>query len=120
MSKVKTGGVTPSLVLGTGGGNCYGQTDAPHASGHVPGTVNVVGRTVCPTTDYVLIDLYRQHWYGWEYMSSGQKTNYGTAQSNAATTCTLGTNFLYEGDGYHEATGAGEASTYNNADLTCP
>ncbi len=27
---------------------CYGRSDKPHLSGHAPGRVNVVARTVCP------------------------------------------------------------------------
>ena len=31
-------------------GECYGRSDFPHISMHVPGTVNVVTRTYCPKT----------------------------------------------------------------------
>lgn len=31
-------------------GECYGRTDTPHLSMHVPGTVNVLARTYCPKT----------------------------------------------------------------------
>lgn len=31
-------------------GECYGRTDSPHISMHVPGTVNALARTYCPKT----------------------------------------------------------------------
>src|SRR4051794_21715336 len=49
------------LALAAAG--CYGQTDQPHPSTHVPGTVNVQARTVCPGfAVYVSTALYRDRW----------------------------------------------------------
>lgn len=114
-----SGGVHANLVMG-GTSGCYGQTDSPHASGHVYGTVNVVARTVCPTTDYVSTELYRSRWWGWESLGSGANTRYGTATTNAAGPCATGDIYTYLGDSYHEGSGAGYAYTSNQNRFTCP
>lgn len=112
-------GVSPSLVLG-GTYGCYGQTDQPHASGHVAGTVNVVARTVCPTQDYVSVAQYRSRWYGWESWGFGSNSGYGKAQANASGRCAMGDIYTYLADSYHSGSGAGEAYTSNSAEFTCP
>jgi hypothetical protein len=112
-------GVSPSLVLG-GSSGCYGQTDQPHASGHVAGTVNVVARTVCPTQDYVSVAQYRSRWYGWESWGSGSNSGYGKAQANASHPCAMGDIYTYLANSYHSGSGAGEAYTSNSAEFTCP
>lgn len=49
--------------------SCYGQTDQPHRSTHLPGSVNVIGRTVCdaPVIRLALeIRLYHYEcWWQW-------------------------------------------------------
>lgn len=115
----QTGGIqTPQFVMGTSG--CYGQTDQPHPSSHVNGTVNVVSRTVCPTTDYVSVAQYRSRWYGWQSWGSGSQTRYGTATANAAGACASGDTYTYLANGYHEGQGAGYAYTSNSRRFTCP
>jgi len=109
----------PAALIG-GVSTCYGQTDQPHPSTHVNGTVNTVARTVCPATDYVSIDQYRSRWYGWQSWGSGSNTNYGTATANAAGACASGDTYTYLGSSYHEATGVGYAYTSNSRRFTCP
>lgn len=115
----KAPGVQPLLAVGVTPG-CYGQTDQPHASGHVAGTVNVVGRTVCPTDDYVSISQSRSRWYGWQGWGSGGGSGFGRATANAAGGCTTGETYTYDAESYHEGTGAGYAYTNNSARFTCP
>jgi hypothetical protein len=99
---------------------CYGQTDQPHPSGHVAGTVNVVARTVCPSDDYVAVDQYRSRWYGWQGWGSGSDTGYGSASANAAGGCSAGHTYTYLAESYHEAAGYGYAYTSNSRRFTCP
>lgn len=99
---------------------CYGQTDQPHRSGHVPGTVNVVARTVCwAYTVFVSTSLYRHRWYGWQFLAHGERTSYNYVDTNAAWYCAGSGTYTYRADSYHEATGGGWASTANSARLTC-
>lgn len=119
MTTAPAAGVSPSLVMG-GSAGCYGQTDQPHASGHVAGTVNVVARTVCPTQDYVSVAQYRSRWYGWESWGSGSNSAYGKAQANAAGGCAMNDTYTYLANSYHWGSGAGEAYTSNSARFTCP
>jgi hypothetical protein len=116
-----TGGsaITPNLAPS----GCYGQTDRPHLSTHVPGSVNVVARTVCyGYLDYVTTDLYRSRWYGWEWRASGNMTAYNNAQANAAESAADcdGTHD-YLAQSYHENLDNGSyAYTQNSAAaLTC-
>jgi hypothetical protein len=116
--------VSPAALIG-GVSGCYGQTDQPHPSSYVNGTVNTVARTVCPATDYVAIDQYRSRWYGWQSWGSGSNTNFGTATANAAGACESGDTYTYLGSSYlgssyHEATGVGYAYTSNSRRFTCP
>ena len=106
------------LVIG-GTSGCYGQTDLPHRSSHYVGTANVEARTVCPTTDYVSVTLYRSRWYGWQSWGYGSKTAYGWAETNAAGPCKTGDTYTYLGNSYHSGTGAGYAYTSNSARFTC-
>lgn len=114
-----TGGIQRnSLISGISG--CYGQTDQPHPSSHVNGTVNVVARTVCPAPDYVAVDQYRSRWYGWQGWGSGSNSAYGNASANAAGGCGSGNTYTYLAESYHEATGVGYAYTSNSRRFTCP
>ncbi len=99
---------------------CYGQTDRPHLSSHVPGTVNVVARTVCPGESvYVQTSLYRDRWYGPQFLDSGSNSGFGSTSTNAAWNCSGSGTYTYRAYSYHEATVSGWAYTSNSARLTC-
>lgn len=110
-------GAQPLLIGGVTG--CYGQTDQPHPSTHVNGTVNVVARTVCPASDYVSVNQYRSRWYGWQGWGSGSNSAFGRATANAAGGCSSGDTYTYLAESYHEATGVGYAYTSNSRRFTC-
>jgi hypothetical protein len=116
----KTAGPAIAAVVIGGVGSCYGQTDQPHPSSHVNGTVNTVSRTVCPSTDYVDLYQYRSRWYGWQSWGHGSNTAFGTASANAAGNCGSGDTYTYLGSAYHEAAGFGYAYTSNSRRFTCP
>lgn len=112
-----TSGVHPDLSPG-----CYGQTDQPHSSSHVNGSINVVARTVC-TGEGVHVDvtLYRSRWYGWEQRGYGSKDSTSSVSTNAAESAAdcSGTHD-YLADSYHEASDGSYAYTSNSANsLTC-
>lgn len=106
---------------------CYGQTDAPHNSSHVTGTINVVARTVCPginvTTIHVDTILYRFN--GATYVAVGPfspntASGASSVSTNSATTgeCVPGT---YQGASNHYVIYLGNVyrgSTYNVAART--
>jgi len=111
--------VQPLLIGGVPG--CYGQTDNPHKSTHVEHTINVEARTVCPGGEsYVDLDLYRSRWYGWQHLSGDDAAGWGEAETNAAKTCTHGSEYTYLGSSYHEVTDVGYAWTANSERLICP
>lgn len=94
---------------------CYGQTDVPHPSHHVGGTVNVTARTVCPGyTDYVSVALYRSRWYGWQVRGTGSQTKYAKAQANAADNGCGGVH-NYLASSYHQNSAGAYAYTSNSA-----
>lgn len=112
--------ITPNLAPS----GCYGQTDRPHLSTHVPGAVNVLARTVCyGYLDYVTTDLYRSRWYGWQWRASGNMTAYNNAEANAAESpadCDGTHDYLAQS--YHENLNNGSyAYTQNTSSgpLTC-
>ena len=117
VTATKPSGVAPRLIGGVSG--CYGQTDQPHPSSHVNGTVNVVARTVCPAADYVSVYQYRSRWYGWQGWGSGSNAAYGRATANAAGGCSSGDTYTYLAESYHEASGVGYAYTSNSRRFTC-
>lgn len=101
---------------------CYGQTDRPHLSTHVPGSVNVVGRTVCSGQyDYIEIRLYRSRWFGWEQRGYGSGSAWNIVERNAsesAAACSGTHDYL--GSSYHEASDGRYAYTSNRANgLNC-
>jgi hypothetical protein len=109
-----TGGRAPAAV------GCYGQTDQPHPSTHVPGTVNVVARTVCPGfAVYVSTALYRDRWYGQQFLDSGSASGTGTATTNASWRCQGAGTYTYRAYSYHAATNHNPAYTYNSRRFTC-
>lgn len=106
---------------------CYGQTDRPHRSTHVPGTVNVISQTYCSiamSSLYVAVDLYKVEWWGWDkdFISSNVNAGAGTSRvrTNTSGTCNSGD---YEGQGYHQVqfpNGTwGSAATLNSANVSC-
>lgn len=99
---------------------CYGQTDQPHPSGHVPGNVNVEARTVCPgLTDYVSTSLYRDRWYGQQHLADGSNTRFGRADTSAAWRCAGTGTYTYRAYSYHEASDGSYAYTGNSRRFTC-
>lgn len=99
---------------------CYGQTDRPHPSSHYPGSVNVEARTVCfGRSVYVSTALYRDRWYGPQFLDSGSNSGYGSVETNASWWCSGTGTYTYRAYSYHSATGAGTANTYNYARFTC-
>ncbi|HEX6746493.1 MAG TPA: hypothetical protein VF092_04195 [Longimicrobium sp.] len=87
---------------------CAGQTDNPHRSTHVPGMVNVIGRTTCsaPIPISVSVALQRQScvWIfcWWSSRASGYNATTGTfVQANAASFCQTG---YWRGRSTHSAT----------------
>jgi len=81
---------------------CYGQTDRPHRSTHVPANANVVARTVC-TVPMINLSIYTElyhwecwWWFGWHcnwiLKSTGSNSNSGLSsiQTNAAAPCQTG------------------------------
>ena len=100
--------------------NCYGQTDRPHRSSHVLGNVNVVARTVCPGHSvYVSTALYRDRWYGQQFLDDGANRGYSQVKTNAAWRCAGTGTYTYRAYSYHEATGGGWARTANSARFNC-
>ena len=100
--------------------SCYGQTDRPHLSSHVPGTVNVIARTVCPGESvYVETALYRDRWYGLQFLDSGSKSAFGSVSTNAAWNCSGTGTYAYRAYSYHKAAISGHAYTSNSARFTC-
>lgn len=104
--------------------SCWGQTDMPHRSYHVPGTVNVVARTWCtfPTTVYVSTQLARQRCFlifcWWSTQASNAATGVTRVQTNAAGFCQRG---WWRGGSFHTAliggrTAYGWTANYNRID----
>ncbi len=90
--------VTPSV-------KCEGLLDYPHKSTHMPGTVNVVGGTVCDLTVYhISVTVYLHRWDAlssqWQLMSAGVKSlaNAGAVSTNTADLCVTG---LYHATSSH-------------------
>jgi hypothetical protein len=113
------GGGIGTLALAPG---CYGQTDRPHSSSHVNGSINVVARTVCSGLGvHVDVTLYRSRWYGWEQRGYGSKNGTSSVSTNAAESAAAcdGTHD-YLANSYHSASDGRYAYTSNSANgLTC-
>jgi hypothetical protein len=100
--------------------SCYGQTDQPHLSTHVAGTVNVVARTVCYGHGvYVYTELYRDRWYGEQFLDDGQNSGTNSVSTNASWYCKGAGTYTYRAYSYHSATNAGSANTYNYNRFAC-
>jgi hypothetical protein len=110
------GGVSPMALAYP----CYGQTDRPHLSTHVAGTANVVARTVCYGTGvYVYTELYRDRWYGQQFLDSGSGSGTNSVSTNASWYCRGAGTYTYRAYSYHSATGAGTANTANSNRFAC-
>lgn len=120
VSRLTTGSGVQAAVLGSPISGCYGQTDRPHYSTHVGGTVNVIARTVCPPLGvYVSIDLTRDRWYGEQDLSSNQNSGVNSVQTNTAWDCAGVGTYTYHGYGYHEASDGSYAYTSNSSRFNC-
>jgi hypothetical protein len=109
------GVMTRALAAG-----CYGQTDQPHPSTHVPGTVNVVARTVCPGFGVsVYTALYRDRWYGEQFLDDGGNSGTNSVSTNASWRCAGAGTYTYRAYSYHEASDGAYAYTYNSRRFTC-
>lgn len=105
------------------GPECYGKSDYPHLSTHVPGTVNVESRTVCPDQFVtVRVVLYRKGWLFLRHSSSSFKTGTGLVQTNAALPCTWKDGMKrvhYWFTTTHQAAGSYMGEIKGEADLPC-
>lgn len=93
---------------------CYGRSDQPHASSHVPGTVDALGWTICNYTlpyEYVSSTLYRQDcfffvcWWTQVDHKSSSFVSWGKVSVTVAHTCANSDAHLYEIVSHHEARG---------------
>lgn len=67
---------------------CYGETDYPHISTHVPNTVNVIARTVCPGESVaVRTTLTRHGWFIFNDSSAIQGLGKSRVQVNTSLKC---------------------------------
>jgi hypothetical protein len=64
---------------------CKGQTDRPHKSGTY---ASVHGRTDCDYNApalFVTTNLFRDRWYGWQFLKGDSESRYGWWRTNDAT-----------------------------------
>lgn len=105
------------------GPECYGKSDYPHLSSHVPGTVNVVSRTVCPGRFVtVRVVLYRKGRLFLRHVSASFETGTGLAQTNASLVCTWKDGMKrvhYWFTATHQASGTYMGVTRGEVDLPC-
>lgn len=109
---------------------CFGQTDSPHKSSHVAGSVNVVARTTCavPVPEIVVGTILEKQtcvvFCWWSAVGgSGLDRRYNTSwakTNSAATPCVSG---KYRGNSFHIVRGADgkiyETVTSKTATITC-
>lgn len=92
--------------------NCKGQTDMPHWSGD---DASVHGRTTCDWNApalFVTTNLYRDRWYGWQFLDGRSQSAYGWWRTSDATPhwyCYGVGLYTYIGSSSHEADIAGVA-----------
>lgn len=119
---------TASLTLNRPGGEvstalaaeCYGQTDYPHFSTHVAGRANVQSRTVCTGRGvYVSTSLYRDRWYGQQFLSSNSGSGFGSVETNTNWGCAGTGTYTYRAYSYHEASDGSSANTANSNRFAC-
>jgi hypothetical protein len=123
-------GADNQQVSGAGAANpygCFGRTDRPHKSTHVPSNVNVISSSLCAVrmSDVaVWVDLYREKWWGLsrDFVASGFASKPGgtSARASAAGTCRSAKHIAF---GYHAAVDYQsvwwEAATSNSASVSC-
>jgi hypothetical protein len=101
---------------------CPVRTDQPHLSSHVPGNVNVTGTTECfGGWVYVRTDLYRQRWYGLQFIGRSERSGTNWIQTHTAYRCAGTGLHTYVAYSYHSA-GAHPGSSYqtsNTARFSC-
>ncbi len=70
------------------GGECWGRSDYPHISTHVPRTVNVVAETACPGGAVsVRTTLSRPGWFIFRQSVTSIKTGINSVRTNVALQC---------------------------------
>jgi hypothetical protein len=73
------------IILGT---ECWGRTDYPHISTHVPRTVNVIAETACPGGSVsIRTTLWRAKWMFFRESISITKTDLNSVRVNVALNC---------------------------------
>ena len=68
-------------------GECYGRSDRPHISAHVPGTVNVLARTFCPKTGVSISSRLVRLYQGIEVEKSSSKNGVGIVTISISMKC---------------------------------
>lgn len=68
-------------------GECYGRSDIPHLSMHVPGTVNVLTRTYCPKTGVSINSRLVQIYQGIEIEKTASKNGVGLVTLSISMKC---------------------------------
>jgi hypothetical protein len=134
--KSPSGGVKPQVYANGAAAaagnpyNCWGQTDLPHKSS---GDASVHARTYCSVRlpfMYVDVDLYRDRWYGlqwldqddsaWVYAKSSSRYQ---VEANARWHCVGAGTYTYRAYSYHEVRDPGGnryyADTGNSNRFTC-
>ena len=68
-------------------GECYGRSDTPHLSMHVPGTVNVLARTYCPKTGVTIRSRLVRIYQGIEVEKIASKNGVGLVTVSISMKC---------------------------------
>jgi hypothetical protein len=68
-------------------GECYGRTDTPHISTHIPGTVNVLTRTYCPKTGVSITSRLVRIYQGIEIERTASKNGIGLVTLSISMKC---------------------------------
>lgn len=68
-------------------GACYGRSDTPHLSMHVPGTVNVLARTYCPKTGVSITSRLVRTFQGIEVEKTASKNGIGLVTVSISMKC---------------------------------
>ena len=68
-------------------GECYGRSDTPHISMHVPGTVNVLTRTFCPKTGVSITSRLVRIYQGIEAEKIASKNGVGLVTLSISMKC---------------------------------
>ncbi len=68
-------------------GACYGRSDTPHLSMHVPGTVNVLARTYCPKTGVTITSRLVRAYQGIKVEKTASKNGIGLVTVSISMKC---------------------------------